>query len=144
MTDTRHWRFSFFFAISTLVLVPATFSQVAAPDAPAPGSYPTFPSALTPVTPPSSNPEEGPAPDTMGRAAAASPAVAASPSAAKSKLGNYVHWVRDSAEYNALCFHTFKLAAQLVDENSKGLAAGTWCIVTDADETVLDNSQFQK
>lgn len=55
-----------------------------------------------------------------------------------------VLWVQQSAEYKALCYQAFNLAKYRIDEivseintNGKPLA-----IVTDIDETILDNSPF--
>jgi 5'-nucleotidase (lipoprotein e(P4) family) len=77
------------------------------------------------------------------RTAPATPApatVAGRPAA----LADPVHWVRDSAEYRGLALQTYATAARAVEERAAGKATGTWAVVLDADETVLDNSLYQK
>ena len=74
-------------------------------------------------------------------AARVSPPVAvASPAAAPSAL----HWVRSSAEYPAATMQAYRLAAERIDAVAAGMAPGTWAVALDADETVLDNSQYAK
>ena len=65
-----------------------------------------------------------------------------SPSAAP--LPRDVHWVRNSAEYAACAVQAFRLAGERLRTRAAGLTSGTWCVVLDADETVIDNSIFQK
>lgn len=55
-----------------------------------------------------------------------------------------IHWVRDSAEYRGCALQAFAWAGRLVEEKAKTETSGTWAVVCDADETVLDNSEFQK
>jgi 5'-nucleotidase (lipoprotein e(P4) family) len=59
-------------------------------------------------------------------------------------LPDSLHWVRNSAEYRAAALQAFRLATARVEEAAGGRAAGTWAVVADADETLLDNSQYQK
>jgi len=54
-----------------------------------------------------------------------------------------IHWVRTSAEYAALCLQTFRLAAERVAVLADKRKRGTWAVVLDADETVLENSSYQ-
>jgi 5'-nucleotidase (lipoprotein e(P4) family) len=54
-----------------------------------------------------------------------------------------VRWVRDSAEHRALFLQVFRAAAAHVEGEAVRREPGTWAVVTDADETVLDNSQYQ-
>lgn len=82
-------------------------------------------SACRAVTPP---PQAAPA--------AALPATAALPGA--------LHWFRSSAEYRAATLQTYRLAARRLEEVSRDLQPGTWAVSLDADETVLNNSQYQK
>jgi len=61
-------------------------------------------------------------------------------------LPNDVHWMRNAAEHDAIFLQTYraaieKLAARVEDE---GLRPGGWAVSLDIDETVLDNSTFQK
>jgi len=54
-----------------------------------------------------------------------------------------IHWVRTSAEYAALCLQVFGLAAERIAAGADKRQKGTWAVVMDADETVLDNSSYQ-
>ncbi|WP_419802271.1 5'-nucleotidase, lipoprotein e(P4) family [Mucilaginibacter sp.] len=49
-------------------------------------------------------------------------------------------WMQRSAEYKALCFQAYNLAQFRLDEALKTASAKPKAIVTDIDETVLDNS----
>jgi len=55
-----------------------------------------------------------------------------------------LHWVRSSAEYRALCLQTYAFATRQVESAARDLRRGTWGVILDADETVLDNSDYQK
>jgi acid phosphatase len=72
--------------------------------------------------------------------AARKPAVA-TPAPAYS---NGVTWVTRSAEYQALVFQTFTLAASAVEAGARGKAAGQWAVILDADETVISNLVYQQ
>jgi 5'-nucleotidase (lipoprotein e(P4) family) len=52
-----------------------------------------------------------------------------------------VLWHQQAAEYRALCYQAFNIAALRLDEVSKRkLRKGHYAIITDLDETILDNS----
>ena len=55
-----------------------------------------------------------------------------------------LHWLRNSAEYKAAAYQAYRNATRRVDVVSASRPADTWAVVLDADETVLDNSQYQK
>jgi 5'-nucleotidase (lipoprotein e(P4) family) len=55
-----------------------------------------------------------------------------------------LRWFRDSAEYRALTLQTYALATRRVEAAAAARANGSWAVVLDVDETVLDNSPFQK
>jgi 5'-nucleotidase (lipoprotein e(P4) family) len=55
-----------------------------------------------------------------------------------------LRWFRASAERRALSLQTYRLAAAALDRRSAGLASGTWAVILDADETVIDNSPYQQ
>lgn len=61
-------------------------------------------------------------------------------------LPNDIHWVRNSAEYQALTRQTYRNAAESLERTltAEPREAGSWAVILDADETVLDNSTFQK
>lgn len=55
-----------------------------------------------------------------------------------------IHWARSSAEHDVLYRQIFLRAAERLEEIAAGWPAGTWAVSLDADETVLDNSLYQK
>lgn len=55
-----------------------------------------------------------------------------------------LHWFRNAAEYRAAALQTYRLAAQVLDRRVAGKANGTWAVILDADETLLDNSLYLK
>ena len=54
-----------------------------------------------------------------------------------------VRWMQRSAEYRALCLQTYRLATLHVERAATTRAAGTWAIVTDADETAILNVAYE-
>lgn len=84
-----------------------------------------------------------------GLAACASPTPAPEPPtpqtpSAAPTLPGALRWVRRSAEYHAIALQTYALAADRLPALTQGLPAGTWAVVLDADETVLDNSEYER
>lgn len=59
-------------------------------------------------------------------------------------LPNDIRWVRGSAEYAGLTRQVFRSAAERLPRLTEGLRRGTWAVILDADETVLDNSEYQR
>lgn len=55
-----------------------------------------------------------------------------------------IHWARNSAEHDMLFRQIYALAADRLRGMIPGRAAGSWAVILDADETVLDNSTYQK
>ncbi|MFO7893064.1 MAG: HAD family acid phosphatase [Longimicrobiales bacterium] len=55
-----------------------------------------------------------------------------------------VHWFRTAAEYRAIALQTYRLAWDAVREHAAGREPDTWAVIMDADETVLDNSEFER
>jgi 5'-nucleotidase (lipoprotein e(P4) family) len=55
-----------------------------------------------------------------------------------------IKWVRTSAEYVAALVQVYREAGAKVDAEARTHTAGTWAVVLDADETVLDNSLYQQ
>lgn len=79
--------------------------------------------------------------------AACSPAVTTTnvaPAPAARTLPNDIRWFRVSAEYRALARQAYGVATERLPELSRGLASQTWAVILDADETVLDNSEYQR
>jgi 5'-nucleotidase (lipoprotein e(P4) family) len=75
---------------------------------------------------------------------APSPAPAMGTSASADTIPASVRWYRASAERRAIYLQTYRLAAVALERRSAGLATGTWAVILDADETVLDNSPYQQ
>jgi 5'-nucleotidase (lipoprotein e(P4) family) len=59
-------------------------------------------------------------------------------------LPNDLKWFRSSAEYRALARQAYRVASDRLPELSRGLAAKSWAVILDADETILDNSEYQR
>jgi 5'-nucleotidase (lipoprotein e(P4) family) len=79
-------------------------------------------------------------------AAPAAPAAAtpASPASTDAKPpSNAIRWARDSAEHRALYLQVYAAATAHVESEAQKRSAGSWGVVLDADETVIDNSQYQ-
>jgi 5'-nucleotidase (lipoprotein e(P4) family) len=80
---------------------------------------------------------------TACRAAPSSQAPSPSPAAAR-QLPNDVRWFRTAAEYRALTRQAYRAAADHLPELTRGLPSQSWAVILDADETVLDNSEYQR
>jgi 5'-nucleotidase (lipoprotein e(P4) family) len=76
------------------------------------------------------------------RTAGSLPAPVAAASPAMPPLA--LRWVRNSAEYPAATIQAYRLAARRIDVAGATKAPETWAVSLDADETVLDNSQYAK
>ena len=59
------------------------------------------------------------------------------------KLGNAVLWVKSSAAYRCCVQQAYSNAMARLERLAKGKKPGTWCVVLDADETVISNVRFQ-
>jgi 5'-nucleotidase (lipoprotein e(P4) family) len=55
-----------------------------------------------------------------------------------------VLWFRTAAEYRALALQVYAAASEAVREAAAGRQAGSWAVIMDADETILDNSEFER
>lgn len=89
--------------------------------------------ACAPSTP---APAPAPAPDSHGYEP---------PSASNAALRHReVHWFRTSAEYRALAEQVYQHASEELREMAENRAPGSWGVIMDADETILDNSEFQR
>jgi 5'-nucleotidase (lipoprotein e(P4) family) len=96
----------------------------------APASPPTAASPATPAAVPAPSPA---APATAAPAPATTPA---QPTA--------IRWARSSAEHEAALLQAFGLATRLVEQQAASRAPGTWAVISDADETLIDNSEYMK
>ena len=54
-----------------------------------------------------------------------------------------VQWSRVSAEHTAIFIETYRAAADRLVALAAGRAPGSWGVILDADETVLDNSDYE-
>jgi 5'-nucleotidase (lipoprotein e(P4) family) len=59
-------------------------------------------------------------------------------------LSNDVHWYRDAAEQRAIYAEVYSAATGAARSHGAKLPAGSWGVILDVDETVLDNSEYQK
>ena len=73
---------------------------------------------------------------------AAPPATATRAAADSIPLG--LRWYRASAERRAIYLQAYRGAAATVERRAAGLAPGSWAVILDADETVLDNSPYEQ
>lgn len=55
-----------------------------------------------------------------------------------------IHWARNSAERRASYWQAYRLAGEMLNALAAELEPGTWAVALDADETVIDNSLYQK
>src|ERR1700722_9795898 len=64
--------------------------------------------------------------------------------AAVVSLPDSVHWFRDAAEQKAIYLEVYREAARSARTLAAGLPTGSWGVILDIDETILDNSDYQK
>ena len=57
---------------------------------------------------------------------------------------NDVHWARTAAEHRGIFVQTYRAATDHVRDIAADRARGSWAVILDADETVLDNSEYQR
>jgi 5'-nucleotidase (lipoprotein e(P4) family) len=74
--------------------------------------------------------------------AAPAPTRAPAPAPAAAALPSGLHWFRNSAEQRALYLQTYRWAGERLAALARG-AQGPWAVILDADETLLDNSEYQ-
>ena len=72
----------------------------------------------------------------------APPAADSSTVPATAELSLALHWVRNSAEYQAAVLQTSVLAADRLRMVAPDRERNTWAVAIDADETILDNSSY--
>ena len=73
-----------------------------------------------------------------------SPAPAMGTTAVSDTIPASVRWFRASAERRALSLQTYRLATAALERRAAGLPTGSWAVILDADETVIDNSPYQQ
>ena len=77
------------------------------------------------------------------RSAAPLSAPAAAPAPPAATMPDSIRWVRDAAEYRAATHQTYRMATAFVEAAAAGRTAGSWAVVLDADETVINNVTYQ-
>jgi len=92
--------------------------------------------SVAPVPAPTAQPTPAPSP-----AVAAAPQP--SPTPAPAHIPEGIRWVRDSAEHRALFLQVYREATAHLEREAATHAPGTWAVVLDADETVIDNSAYE-
>ena len=82
------------------------------------------------------------------RSAGNAPPVTATsgPPAADTAAGmpDSIRWMRDAAEYRAALWQVYRLATAHVESEALTRTAGTWAVILDADETVINNVIYQE
>ena len=66
-----------------------------------------------------------------------------SPTKPATALPEAIRWVRASAEHRALFLQVYAAAEARIRDLAAGRKPGTWAVILDADETILDNSTYQ-
>jgi 5'-nucleotidase (lipoprotein e(P4) family) len=77
-------------------------------------------------------------------APASRPSGASAATTPTSAQPNEVRWYRVSAEQRAIYTEVYRGATQAARAKAAALPAGSWAVILDVDETVLDNSEYQK
>jgi 5'-nucleotidase (lipoprotein e(P4) family) len=57
---------------------------------------------------------------------------------------NDIRWFRASAEYRGLALEVYRSATARLPALYRGMASGSWAVILDADETLLDNSRNER
>lgn len=68
----------------------------------------------------------------------------AAPSCQDGGVADGVRWFRDSAEMKAVYTETYLAASDVARDAAKRLPPKSWGVILDIDETLLDNSEYQK
>jgi 5'-nucleotidase (lipoprotein e(P4) family) len=68
----------------------------------------------------------------------------ANPQAQPMGLPPEVQWFRNAAEKRAAYIQAYRMASDQIRQLAAGQQSGTWAVILDADETVLDNSDYQR
>jgi 5'-nucleotidase (lipoprotein e(P4) family) len=55
-----------------------------------------------------------------------------------------IHWTRTAAEQRVIFLQTYRAATEQVRVLARNRTAGAWAVIMDADETVIDNSEYQR
>ena len=66
------------------------------------------------------------------------------PAATALRLGRELHWARNSAEHRAVYLEVYRAGGDRLVTLAAGRAPGSWGVILDADETVIDNSEYER
>jgi 5'-nucleotidase (lipoprotein e(P4) family) len=75
--------------------------------------------------------------------AGASAALAQTPAPPAARQTLEIKWLRDSQEYASITRMVYRMATAQVTQSARGLAARSWFVTLDIDETSLDNTPYQ-
>ncbi len=75
-------------------------------------------------------------------ACATKPAPVAAP-AARAAIPSGLHWYLTAAEKPALYEQIYRIAGDRILQLAAGHERGSWAVISDADETLLDNAEYQ-
>jgi 5'-nucleotidase (lipoprotein e(P4) family) len=72
------------------------------------------------------------------------PSPAPAEAVATRELPDNLFWVQHAAEYRALTRQAYAMAAAHLEDTVPTLAGRAWGVILDADETILDNSEYEQ
>jgi 5'-nucleotidase (lipoprotein e(P4) family) len=81
---------------------------------------------------------------TLGSCARPTAAPTPAPAPPAAGIPTAIQWTRRSAEHRALFLQTYRLATERLTELAREQTRGTWAVIMDADETLLDASIFEE
>jgi 5'-nucleotidase (lipoprotein e(P4) family) len=71
------------------------------------------------------------------------PAPATTPAANAQAVPGGIRWFAAAAEQRAAYVQTYRFATATIERAAQGRPAGSWAVILDADETVIDNSPYE-
>jgi 5'-nucleotidase (lipoprotein e(P4) family) len=71
------------------------------------------------------------------------PVTSPRPAVAPGTVPDNIRWMQNSAEYMAIAVQTYRLATVRVETEARNRAAGSWGVILDADDTVINNLEYQ-
>jgi 5'-nucleotidase (lipoprotein e(P4) family) len=76
-------------------------------------------------------------------ATAAVPATQQPVPATSTQVSGGIRWFAAAAEQRAAYLQAYRYATATLERRAEGLPAGSWAVILDADETVIDNSPYE-
>src|SRR4051812_45447115 len=71
------------------------------------------------------------------------PAPATAPAANAPAVPGGIRWFAAAAEQRAAYVQTYRFATTTIERLAQGRSPGSWAVILDADETVIDNSPYE-